>query len=119
MKLRMVFIARLLALLWAGFWLLFFVAESLASRTPALTTAAWAGAGLLFVVLALLPWAKEVTGGLLLVVAGLVIGVVYAIWAPPGLALASRVITTVVFSGPPLVAGILFLRHHRTTSTGA
>jgi hypothetical protein len=119
MKLRMVFIARLLALLWAVFWLFFFIAESLAWRTPALVTAAWAGVGLLFVVLALLPWGKEVTGGLLLVVAALLIGVADAIWAPPGLPFASRVITTAVFSGPPLVAGMLFLRHHRALMAGA
>jgi hypothetical protein len=119
MKLWMVVVARLLALLWAVFWLFFFVAESLAWRTPALITASWAFVGLLFVGLALLPWRKEVTGGFLLVVAGLMIGVAYAIWAPPGLPLASRVITTVVFSGPPLVAGTLFLRHHRALTAGA
>jgi len=117
-KLRMVFIARALALLWAVFWLFFFVVESLVWRTPALVMASWASVGLLFVILALLPWRKEGTGGLLLVVAGLLIGVAYVIWAPPGLPLASRVITTVVFSGPPVVAGILFLRHHRAVTAG-
>ena len=119
MKQWMVLIARLLALLWAVFWLFFFVAESLAWRTPALVMASWTGVGVMFVILALLPWRKEATGGLLLVVAGLMAGVAYAIWAPPGLPLASRVITTVVFSAPPLVAGILFLRHHRAMIAGA
>jgi len=114
----MVFIARMLVLLWALFWLFFFVVESLVWRTPALAAASWAGVGLLFVILALLPWRKEGTGGLLLVVAGLLTGVAYVIWAPPGLPLASRVITTVAFSGPPLVAGILFLRHHRVVAAG-
>jgi hypothetical protein len=110
----MVFIARLLALLWAVFWLFFFVAESLAWHTPALVAAPWVGVGLLFVILALVPWHWEMTGGLLLVVVGLLSGVAYAIWGPPALPLVSRVITTIVFGGPPLVAGILFLRHHRT-----
>ncbi|MBI4876960.1 MAG: hypothetical protein HY822_20165 [Acidobacteria bacterium] len=118
MKLLTVYIARGLALLWAAFWLFFFVVESLVCRTPALVMASWAGAGLLFVILALLPWRKERTGGLLLIVAGLSIGVAYTIWPPPGLPLASRMITTVVFSGPPLVAGILFLRHHRAVTAG-
>jgi hypothetical protein len=54
-KLRLVFIARVLALLWAMFWLFFFVAESLAWRTPALVAAPWVGVGLLFVILALAP----------------------------------------------------------------
>ena len=118
-KLRMVFIARVLALLWAAFWLFFFVVESLAWRTPALVAASWAGVGLLFVILALAPLRWEVTGGVLLIVVGLSIGVAYAIWAPPGLPLASRVITIVVLSGPPLVAGILFLRHHGAVTAGA
>lgn len=46
-------------------------------------------------------------------VAGLSSGVVYAIWAPPQLPVASRVLTTIAFSGPPLVAGILFVTHRR------
>jgi hypothetical protein len=114
-KLRIVFIPRALALSWAGFWIFFFVAESWAWRTPAHVMASWVGVGLLFVFLALLPWRWELTGGLLLVVVGLSIGVAYAIWAPP-LPLASRVITTVVLSGPPLVAGILFLMHYRAVA---
>ena len=118
MKPRMVFIARLLALLWAAFWLSFFVAESLAWRTPELITASWAGVGLVFVVLALLPWRKKMTGGLLLVAAGLLIGAAYAIWHPPGLPLASTVMTAIAFSAPPIVAGILFLKHHRAATAG-
>ena len=119
MKLRMVLIARVLALSWAVFWLFVFVAESLAWRTPVLVAAPWVGVGLLFVILALAPWRWELTGGVLLVVVGLLIGVAYAIWAPPGLPLASRVITIVVLGGPPLVAAILFLRHHRAVTAGA
>lgn len=119
MKLRMVFVARVLALLWALFWLFFFVAESLAWRTPPLVAAPWVGVGLLFVILALTPLRWEVTGGVLLVVIGMLIGVAYAIWAPPGLPLASRVSTIVVLSGPPLGTGILILRHHRAATIGS
>ncbi len=109
----MPFAARALALMWAVFWLFFFVVESLVWHTPALVMASWAGVGLLFVVLALLPWRWERAGGLLLVVAGLLIGVAYTIWAPPGLHPAARLTTTVVLAAPPLVAGLLFLRHDR------
>jgi len=108
----MVFVARALALSWAVFWLFFFVAESWVWRTPARVFASWAGLGLLFVILALVSWRWEATGGLLLVVVGVLIGVAYTIWPPPRLPLVSRVMTTVL-SGPPLVAGILFLRHDR------
>ena len=116
MTLRMVFIARVLALVWAVFWLSFFIVESLAWRTPALVTLSWTGVGLLFVILALLPWRREGLGGLLLVIVGLAVGLAYVIWAPLGLPLASRVVTTLVFGGPPLVAGILFLSYHRAAT---
>jgi hypothetical protein len=107
----MVLVARALALSWAGFWLFFFIAEAWAWHTPAHVVVSWAGVGLLFVILALIPWRWEVTGGLVLLLVGLLIGVAYPIWAGPRLPLASRAITTVVLSGPPLVAGIVFLIH--------
>jgi hypothetical protein len=110
----MVFIARVLALLWALFWLFFFVAESLACHTPPLVAAPWVGVGLLFVILALAPLRWEVTGGVLHVVIGMLSGGAHAILAPPGLPPASRVIAIVVLSGPPLGTGMLFLRHHRS-----
>jgi len=99
MKLRMVVVASVLAVLWAVFWL-FFLAESSAWCTPALAMASWVGVGLLFLVLAVAPWRWELSEGLMLVVAGLLIAVAYTIWAPPRLPLPSRVITTVVLGGP-------------------
>lgn len=116
MKPRVVFMARALALVWALFWLSFFILESLAWHTPALIMVSWAGLGVLFVMLALLPWRKERAGGVLLASAGLVCGAAYVIWATSRLPLASRVMTTLVLGGPPLVAGILFVKHHRTVA---
>ena len=100
------------------FWLSFFILESLAWRTPALITLSWAAVGVLFVILALLPRRNESAGGVLLASAGLVCGAAYVIWVPPGLPLASRVMTTVVLGGPPLLAGVLFLKHHRAVTAG-
>jgi len=71
----MVFIARALALLWAGFWIWFFVAEGWAWRSPWRVMALWAAVGLAFSILALLPWKWQTTGGVLLVVSGLLIAV--------------------------------------------
>ena len=119
MKRWMTIIARALALLWAGFWLFFFVAEARAWGAPVRVAVCGAGAGLLFVVLALVAWGWEKRGGILLVAVGLLIGVVYAILAPPRLPIAGRVITTLVLSGPPLVAGILFLLHCRVVTERA
>jgi len=64
MKHVLVFLPRGLALLWAGFWMFFFVAESWAWQTPVLAALPWVGVGLFFVLLALLPWRWERTGGL-------------------------------------------------------
>lgn len=114
MKLSLAVIARALTLSWAGFWIFFFAAESWAWHTPLRVALPWMGLGLLFVFLALVAWRWELTGGLLLVVVGLLAGVAYAIWSPPRLPVVSRILTTVVFSVPPLTAGILFLMHRRT-----
>jgi hypothetical protein len=113
-EIRMVFIARALALLWAGFWIWFFVAEGWAWHSPWRGMVFWAAVGLAFGILALLPWKWQTAGGVLLVVAGLLIAVVYATWAMPRLPFTIRAMTTVVFGGPPLVAGILFLIHPGT-----
>ena len=119
MKLRLALLARVLALSWAGFWMFFFVAESAAWHTPVRLALPWVGVGLLFVLLALVPWRWEMTGGLLLMAVGLSAGVAYAIWSPPRLPVGSRVLTTVVFSVPPLAAGILFLIHRRAMTVSA
>ena len=110
----MAVVARALVLLWAGFWICFFVAEGWAWRSPWRGMAFWAGVGLAFVILAFLPWKWQTMGGVLLVVSGLVIAVSYARWSPPRLPFTTRAITTVVFGGPPLVAGIIFLIHPGT-----
>jgi hypothetical protein len=112
-RLGLAFIARGLALVWAGIWVFSFIAEVWVYGAPARVVPFWAGVGLLFVIVALVPWRWEVSGGVLLVVVGLLNAVAYAVGPPPGLPLASRLITTVVLSAPPLVAGTLFPGHHR------
>jgi hypothetical protein len=113
MKLPLALLARALALLWAGFWMFFFVVESAVWHTPVSLALPWVGVGLLFIFSALVPWRWEMIGGLLLVVIGLSAGVVHAIWWP------SRLLTTVAFSAPPLAAGILFLTHRRSVTANA
>ena len=83
MELRLALAARALALSWAGFWMFFFVAESAAWHTPVRAALPWVGVGLLFALLALVPWRWETTGGLLLMVVGLSAGITYGIWSPP------------------------------------
>ncbi|MGA9624666.1 MAG: hypothetical protein WBL65_24595 [Bryobacteraceae bacterium] len=120
--------ARALALLWAGFWIFFFVGSIMVEPTPAHVVVVGSVVLLLFLILALVPWRWEAVGGLLLAVMGLLIGVTYAIASASffrrndgsRLPLSVRAITTLVFAGPPLVAGILFrLHHHRMVSNRA
>ena len=123
----MVYGARALVLLWAGFWIFFFVGSVIVEGAPGRVIAVGSAVLLLFVILALVPWRWEAPGGRLLVVMSLLIGVAYAIASASffrrndgsRLPLAVRAITTVVFTGPPLMAGVLFLLHHRIASTPA
>jgi hypothetical protein len=108
-----VLLARALALLWAGFWLFFIVAESLAWHTPLALMVPWVLAGLFFGLAALLPWRWEAAGGRLLIGIGLVASLAYAAWSPSGLPAWSRALTLFVFGAPPIVAGVLFLVHDR------
>ena len=122
----MVYGARALALLWAGFWIYFFVGSVVVEPPAGYVMVVGAAVLLLFVILALVPWRWEAAGGLLLVVMSLLIGVTYAIASGAivrrdgsRLPVAIRAITTAVFTGPPLVAGILFLIHRRSVTARA
>lgn len=105
--------ARVLALLWAGFWIYFFVAESLATGTPLRVSLLWVSVGLLFLLLAFVPWRWELMGGMLLAVLGVAAALGYAILAPQHLTVGVRALTAATFGVPPLLAGVLFLVHRR------
>ena len=125
-KPRKVYGARALALLWAGFWVFFFVGSVMVEPTPSHVIVAGSVVLLLFAILALVPWRWEAAGGLLLVVMSLPSVATYVIASASivrndgsRLPLVVRAITTLVFAGPPLAAGILFLIHHRMASSRA
>jgi hypothetical protein len=124
----MVYGARALALLWAGFWVFFFVGSVMVEPTYPRALVVGSVVLLLFAILALVPWRWEAARGLLLVIMSLLIGATYAIASASffrrndgsRLPLVVRAIGTLSFAGPPLVAGILFLLHrHRTVNTRA
>jgi peptidoglycan/LPS O-acetylase OafA/YrhL len=105
--------ARTLALLWAGFWTYFFVAESYSTGAPTRIAIAGSGTCLLLIVLAFVPWRWEKTGGFLLIAVALAVGAVYAILAPHHLTTGVKALTTALLAVPPLIAGVLFLLHRR------
>lgn len=105
----MILLARLIALLWAGFWMSFIIAESIATNTPFPNMTLWVGVGLLFLFLAILPWRYPHIAGMLLLAAAAITTLVYTLRPPPHLPPRIRVLTTAVLSLPPLAAGLLLL----------
>ena len=111
----MEYLARALALLWAGFWTFFFLVESLVWHTPTGRLILWVAVGLGFVIVALMAWRWEAAGGLTLIVVGSLAALVYGIFGPRKLSLPIRVATLLSFGVLPVTAGALFLMHHRRT----
>jgi len=101
--------ARVLALLWAAFWTWFGfasgIAEGLPPRGVLIHTAV---PGLFFALLVVVAWRWQTPGGILLVAAGLFVGVAYPILFRR-MPLLTIVLTLLTMAVPPLVAGILLL----------
>ena len=104
--------ARLLALAWAGFWMFFFVVESVVTHAPIRNAMGWIAFGLILCFVALIPWRWETAGGFLLVGLGVTGGIAYGLWSPAGLHIVAVVLTILVYTAPALVAGGLFLLDH-------
>jgi hypothetical protein len=110
MRLWMVYAARALALLWAGWWIFFAAASSIVEPPPAGMLPRIAATGVLFLLLAVIPWRWEAVGGVLLALTGLFFAVAYPM-AYSHLPLPIRLMTAITLAGPPLAAGIVFLLH--------
>jgi len=103
--------ARVLAMLWAAFWTWFGLASGIAEGlSPAGVLVHTAVPGLFFVLLLLVAWRWEPLGGILLVLAGLLIAVAYPlVFRGKPLPMTISVLLTMAL--PALLAGILFLAH--------
>jgi len=115
----MAYLARAFALLWAGFWMFFFLAESLVWHTPLGRMTIWVAVGVAFAIIALMAWRWEVAGGLALMVVGVLAALAYGIFGPLEVSVSTRVTALLSFGIPPVTAGALFLmHHHRITRLG-
>jgi len=113
------YFARALALLWAGWWTVFFIAESLATQTPLDRMGIWVAIGLVFLAAALAAWRWERPGGLVLLGVGVLAALAYGMWGPRELPVAVRLLTLLVFGAPPAIAGAIFFSHrHGNASRG-
>jgi len=101
--------AQVLAQLWAGTWMLYFISESLAWRAVIPETRLWIALGILFVLLAIVPRRWERTGGALLIICGLGLLLAYDIWPPRQLSVGLLVTLELLLAVPPLLSGLLFL----------
>lgn len=107
--------ARVLAVSWALFWTWFGFGSGIAEGlTPGGVVIHTAVPGLFFALLVVVAWRWKTTGGILLVLAGLFVFVVYPILFHrlPSLTIFLTLLTMAV---PPLVAGILLLMDGRSS----
>lgn len=108
--------ARLVALIWAGWWVFFGVASGFSEGLEPLGILIHTAVpGLIFLALAIIAWFREGIGGALLIIAGLLIIVLYPIMAHGSLSLTTILITVVMLALPPLLAGALCLACWRQT----
>lgn len=112
-------IARILSLVWAGFWVYFGLASGISEPTTErgklmdvlIHTAV---PGLVFLVSALIAWWWQAVGGVLLLVEGLVIAVGYLLMTQHSrFSLLTKSQVDLMLALPPLVSGILFLAASR------
>ena len=108
---RLRFVARILILLWVGFWGFFLVASILSE--PFQTTA-FVPIGiylLFFVIPVFIAWRWERIGGILFLLIGHAVFVVYPMVMKVSLSTILMIYLTMAF--PPLIAGLLFFIYWR------
>ena len=106
-----IYLARIVALIWAGWWTLFGLLSGIGEGLDVLGVIMHLTVpGLIFLAAALVAWRWEVAGGILLVVEG-VLALFYFPFAREPFGLLTLAL-------PPVIAGVLFLiagltnRHH-------
>lgn len=106
--------ARILSILWAGFWTFFGIAQGFAepSSNPWTYVVVYSCIVFLLIVPTVLAWRREVLGGWLLVGSGTLVGTVALVGILIGgdIDAAPAVATVLAFPLPAVLAGYLFLR---------
>ena len=105
----LLWLARILSVAWAGFWLWFGIASAIHDRLPWDQVALYAlRPGLMFVAVVFIAWLWPKLGGLLLVLTGFVLAAWYAVYfgdkdTPTKLFVLSTI------AAPPLACGLMLL----------
>ena len=112
------FISRSLALAWAIFWVWFGLASGISEGIGFLGTVMHAAfPGLIFLLSALIPWRFPRTGGIILIIEGIIITVAYPIMFDR-FPLTTVIFVLLTMAVPPILSGILFVLEHHKISKG-
>ena len=104
------YIARIIALVWAAWWVIFTIRTYIQADTNIEFDLSMPLLALIFVVSALIPWKWKALGGILLILEGLFITAAYMEQTPSEQWL-SQAAYLVIIGIPAVIAGLLFLIH--------
>jgi len=108
------YIARALALIWAGWWVLFGVASGIEEKlNPPGILIHSAVPGLIFLASVITAWRWESVGGVILLLEGLFVCIAYPTTMGKRFPLSTIFCVLVTMALPPLIAGLLFLVSRR------
>lgn len=100
--------ARGVTVLWAGFWLWFGIVSSVGE--PDANVVTHVAPGLAFALVALIAWKWHKTGGTLLIALAVTVAAAYPILFR-SIKLETSIVVTALMAGPPLLAGLLYLHY--------
>lgn len=109
----MLWLARGLSFLWAGFWVWFGLASGIGEKLSGVGVLMHTLPGMVFLVPTVAAWKWPGVGGWVLVGMGVVIAVAYGMFPPKHLPLQAVVMTDLMLALPPLIAGGLFVAASR------
>ena len=108
-------VARVLAILWFGFWAFFNIASGMEEGGRSFIFHLIAA--LICAIILLIVWRWEKVGSIIMIAFGLIFAVLYPILFAGRLKLASIIPTEIVMVLPLLIAGILLILYHRKSKT--
>lgn len=107
-------IARVLALLWGGWWTFFGIASAFAEDLDLIGILIHTSVpGLIFLASAALAWRWEAIGGVILLIEAAIVCVGYPVLVAGRFPLSTITFVLLTMGLPPLAAGVLFLLHWR------
>ena len=106
-------LARIIIILWAGFWVFFAVATILGEPYSGVGLLACVFFSLLFIISALVPFRWERAGAYLLITLGVVFLIAYPLRMAKRMPLLTVLFVILTLATPPIISGILLLTYKR------